>query len=73
MKKVLLVLLAAGIFGFVACGESSEQKASKEKAMADSAMADSIAAAQADSILKVTEAEAAVTAPDSPSVDTPKK
>ncbi len=68
MKKVLLVLLAAGIFGFVACGESSEQKASKEKAMADS-----IAAAQADSILKVTEAEAAVAATDTPTVDTPKK
>ena len=32
MKKVLLVLLAAGIFGFVACGESSEQKVAKEKA-----------------------------------------
>ncbi len=45
MKKVLVLLLTAGIFGFVACGESAEQKAAKEKAMADS-----IAAAQADSI-----------------------
>lgn len=45
MKKVLVLLLTAGIFGFVACGESAEQKAAAEKAMADS-----IAAAQADSI-----------------------
>ena len=69
MKKVLLVLLAAGIFGFVACGESSEQKAKNEQAMADSAAAE----AQADSILKAAEAEAAVAATDTPTVDTLKK
>jgi hypothetical protein len=59
MKKVLVLLLTAGIFGFVACGESAEQKAAKEKAMADS-----IAAAQADSI-----SNAASMAADSASMD----
>jgi hypothetical protein len=59
MKKVLVLLLTAGIFGFVACGESAEQKAAKEKAMADS-----IASAQADSI-----SNAASMAADSASMD----
>ena len=67
MKKVLLVLLAAGIFGFVACGESSEQKASKEKAMADS-----IASAQADSISNAASMAADSAATDSSAADSTK-
>lgn len=54
MKKLLVVLLAAGIFGFVACGESAEQKAAKEQARQDS-----IASAQADSMKMAAEAEMA--------------
>ncbi len=65
MKKVLVLLLAAGIFGFVACGESSEQKAAKEKAMADS-----IAAAQADSISNAASMAADSAAMDSTASDT---
>ena len=61
MKKVLVLLLTAGIFGFVACGENAEQKAAKEKAMADS-----IAAAQADSISNA----ASMAADSSATVDT---
>ncbi len=62
MKKVLVLLLSAGIFAFVACGENAEQKAAKEKMMQDS-----IAAAQADSIAMAAEASMAMdsTATDS--------
>ena len=67
MKNVLLVLLAAGIFGFVACGESSEQKVAKEKAMADS-----IAAAQADSISNAASMAADSAATDSSAADSTK-
>lgn len=64
MKKVLVLLLSAGIFAFVACGESAEQKAAKEKAMQDS-----IAAAQADSMAMAAEQMAT----DSAAMDTTKK
>ena len=36
MKKVLSILLAAGIATFVACGPSAEEKAAMEKAKQDS-------------------------------------
>lgn len=62
MKKVFALLVSAAIFGFVACGESTEEKAAKEKVMADS-----IAAAQADSIAQA--AEAAAMAADSTMAD----
>jgi hypothetical protein len=42
MKKVLSLMLVAGMFAFSACGPSAEEKAAQEKAMADS-----IAAAEA--------------------------
>ena len=45
MKKVFALLVTVSILGFVACGESAEEKAAKDKMMADS-----VAAAQADSI-----------------------
>ena len=60
-------MLTAGIFGFVACGESSEQKAAKEKAMADS-----IAAAQADSISNAASMAADSVATDSTAADSTK-
>ncbi len=60
MKKVLVLLVTAGIFGFVACGENAEQKAATEKAIADS-----IANAQTDSM-----SNAASMAVDSATVDT---
>ena len=53
MKKVLTTLLVAGMFAFVACGPSAEEKAAAEKKKQDSidavqkAMNDSIATAQA--------------------------
>lgn len=65
MKKVLVLLLSAGIFAFVACGESAEQKAQKEKMMQDS-----IAAAQADSIAKAAEMAAQEAAMDTTASDT---
>lgn len=36
MKKVLALLLVAGMFSFYACGPSAEEKAASEKAMQDS-------------------------------------
>ena len=51
MKKVLSTLLVAGMFAFVACGPSAEEKAAMEKKKQDSidmvqkAMNDSIEAA----------------------------
>jgi ABC-type Zn uptake system ZnuABC Zn-binding protein ZnuA len=61
MKKILTLIAVAGIFTFVACGPSAEQKAAAEKAKADSMkVADSInsakmamaAKAKADSMAK---------------------
>lgn len=53
MKKVFALLVSAAILGFVACGESAEEKAAKDKMKADS-----VAAAQADSIAKAAQAAA---------------
>lgn len=53
MKRITLMILAAGMFAFVACGPSAEEKAAAEKAKQDSVAAaqkmvdDSIAAANA--------------------------
>ncbi|MEI6695231.1 MAG: hypothetical protein WCO13_04095 [Bacteroidota bacterium] len=52
MKKLLSVIAVAGMFAFVACGPSAEQK----QAAADKIIADSIAVA--DSIAKVGQAAA---------------
>lgn len=65
MKKVLVLLVSAGIFAFVACGESAEQKAAKEKAMQDS-----IAAAQADSMAAAAESMAAADSTAAPADST---
>lgn len=54
MKKLLSLIVIAGLFTFVACGPSAEEIAAKEKAKADSiakaekelAIQDSIAAVQ---------------------------
>jgi hypothetical protein len=63
MKKVLSLLVIAGMFAIVACGPSAEEKAAQEKAKADSIAAvlkaDSIAKAdiekaKADSIAAAT-------------------
>jgi hypothetical protein len=65
MKRLLSLIVVAGIFTFVACGPSAEEKAKAEKATADSLQAieqarinDSIAmeTAKADS-LKAMEAQ----------------
>ncbi len=42
MKNLLTLIMAAGMFAFIACGPSAE-----EKAVAEQATADSIAAAEA--------------------------
>jgi hypothetical protein len=53
MKRITSMILAAGMFAFVACGPSAEEKAAAEKAKQDSIAAvqkmvdDSIAAANA--------------------------
>ncbi|MEO8086401.1 MAG: hypothetical protein ABI763_06260 [Bacteroidota bacterium] len=53
MKRITTMILAAGMFTFVACGPSAEEKAAAEKAKQDSVAAvqkmadDSIAAATA--------------------------
>lgn len=51
MKKVLTLVAVAGMFTFIACGPSAEEKEKAEKAKQDSIRAaheaDSIAAAQA--------------------------
>ena len=63
MKKVLSVLVIAGMAALIACGPSAEEKAAKEKAKADSiaavVKADSIAMAEkekafADSVAAAT-------------------
>jgi hypothetical protein len=68
MKKVLSLLVVAGMFAIVACGPSAEEKAATEKAKQDSiakvqkeqAIADSVAAvekAKQDSIALVQKAK----------------
>jgi hypothetical protein len=52
MKKVLALLLVAGMFSFYACGPSAEEKAAQEKAMQDSIAA-------ADAAMKAAEEAAA--------------
>lgn len=60
MKKVLTVLVVAGMASFLACGPSAEEIAKKEKARQDSIAAvekekarqDSIAAAEAEAAAK---------------------
>ena len=47
MKKVLSTMLVAGMFAFVACGPSAEEKAAAEKAAQDSIAAAEQAAADA--------------------------
>ncbi|MEI6815575.1 MAG: hypothetical protein WCL14_03110 [Bacteroidota bacterium] len=59
MKKVLSLMLLAGMLSFYACGPSAEEKAAAEKAKADSAKAADDAAKAAkeaatqDSLAKV--------------------
>ena len=62
MKRLLSLIVVAGIFTFVACGPSAEEKAKAEKAKQDSLQAveqariqDSVAkeTAKADSIKKI--------------------
>jgi hypothetical protein len=63
MKKVLSLILLAGMFSFYACGLSAEEKAAQDKAAQDS-----VAAAEA----KMKDAEAAAmatAAPDSTKKD----
>jgi len=66
MKKILTLIAVAGIFAFVACGPSAEQKAAAEKAKQDSmTKADSMktvaaaaaAKAKADSMAKAAAAK----------------
>jgi len=68
MKKLFTLVAAAGMFTFVACGPSAEEKAAKEKAHNDSVtaveaakVAEEAAKAQAaaDSTTKYAEAQAA--------------
>jgi len=59
MKKLLSLIMLAGMFTFVACGPSAEDKAAQQKAEQDSIAA-------ADSIMKAAEAQAMQAAqPDS--------
>jgi len=78
MKKFLTLIAVAGIFTFVACGPSAEQKAAAEKAKADSiAKADSMNRAQQASMMKAKSdsiAKAAASKSDSTKKDSmPKK
>jgi hypothetical protein len=71
MKKILTLIIAAGMFAFTACGPSAEEKAAAEKARMDSIaaveaqqrMQDSIATIEAqhkaemDSIAQVQKAQ----------------
>ncbi len=47
MKKLLTIAAVAGMFAFVACGPSAEDKAKAEQHMKDSLRNDSMAKAQA--------------------------
>ena len=69
MKKVITLVAVAGMFTFVACGPSAEEKAAKEKQVADSIAADANAKAMeakakatADSTAAYATAEAEVVA-----------
>lgn len=54
MKKLLTIATIAGMFAFIACGPSAEDKAKADKVKADSAHnADSVKAAQAASMMKM--------------------
>ncbi|MCO4293636.1 hypothetical protein NF867_12240 [Solitalea sp. MAHUQ-68] len=66
MKKVFALLLAAGVFAVVACGEGKKAEGS-----ADSAQVDSAQAATVDSLANAVDTTAK--AVDSAKVDTLKK
>ncbi|MFH0865964.1 MAG: hypothetical protein V1904_07200 [Bacteroidota bacterium] len=53
MKKLLALLLVAGMVAFVACGPSKEDQEKKEKARQDSIKAAERAKNEADSLAKV--------------------
>jgi hypothetical protein len=58
MKKVFTLVAVAGMFAFIACGPSAEEKAKAEQAKADSIRA----AYEADSIAQIAAAEASAAA-----------
>ncbi|UKJ07258.1 hypothetical protein [Solitalea lacus] len=66
MKKVFALLLAAGVFAVVACGEGK-----KAEGTADSVAADSAQSATVDSLANAVDTATAVV--DSAAVDTVKK
>jgi Flp pilus assembly protein TadB len=53
MKKLLALVLVAGMVAFVACGPSKEDQEKKEKAKQDSIKAAEKAKTEADSLAKV--------------------
>ncbi|HRY33477.1 MAG TPA: hypothetical protein P5531_10965 [Bacteroidales bacterium] len=57
MKKIFMLFIVAGMFSFLACGPSAEEKAAAEKARQDSINA-VIEKAKADSIAAVEQARA---------------
>ncbi len=53
MKKLASIIAVAGVFAFIACGPSAEQKAAAEKAKADSMKAaDSMKGVQQAAMMK---------------------
>ena len=52
MKKLLTIAAVAGMFAFIACGPSAEDKAKAAAHMADSLRADSTSKAQAMMMMK---------------------
>ena len=68
MKKVLSIALVAGMFSFVACGPSQQEKEAAEKAKQDS-----IAAAMAQDSMAAAAAAAAAMPADTAMADTTAK
>jgi len=63
MKKILTLLIVAGMFSLVACGPSAEQKEAEAKRIADSTSA-------AESAMQAAEEAAAAAASAATTVDT---
>ena len=77
MKKLASIIAIVGVFAFIACGPSAEQKAAAEKAKADSMKAaDSIKNAQQAAAMKAKQdsiAKATAMKGDSTKKDSAKK